>query len=279
MDKVKNFICCHKPVDVRHDDVYTPINHGRAVSPFKGQMDNMIGDDTGENISEKQPIYNEHAAMYWIWKNVHDVEYVGIHHYRRFLGYNFTAENTDKLFADGTDVIMSPKGFYPFTRWRGYLLTCQSEDFLILWGVMKKICPDYLPTLLQYMNGYISYNYNILVCKKELFDKYEEWIHSILPEFEKYYRPSAYANSSRALAYLAEILTAVYFIHHKCKIKELPMVFEGVEQPRISFPYRCLRAFLQGVIWPRTKNRPLRIDPSIYRGMEEDGIDLDFRIE
>lgn len=279
MDKIKIFICCHKPCNPKHNEVYTPFNHGRKVSPYKGQMDNMIGDDVGDNISEKQPIYNEHVATYWIWKNVHNVEYVGICHYRRFLGYDFTPLNTDALFADGTDVIMGRKGFYPKTRWSGLIPFIQIEDFLIVWGSIKKICPDYLPTMLQYLNGYYSYNYNLIVCRKVLFDKFAEWMFSIFDEVEKYYRPSGYANSKRSLAYIAEVLTAVYFIHNKCKIKEMPIVFEGKEVPNIGFKWRCLRAFLQNIVWRLTKNRPIRIDPSVYRGMKEDGIELDCSME
>lgn len=279
MNKIKIFICCHKPCDPRHDDVYTPFNHGRKISPYKGQMDNMIGDDVGDNISEKQPIYNEHAATYWIWKNVQDVEYVGLCHYRRFLGYNFTPENTDELFSDGTDIIMSRKGFYPKTRWSGLIPFVQIEDFLLVWGSIKKICPEYLPTMLQYLNGYYSYNYNLIVCRKELFDKFAEWMFGIFNEAEKYYRSSDYANSKRALAYLAEVLTAVYFIHNKCKIKEMPMIFEGKEVPNLGFKWRCLRSILQNTVWKLTKNKPIRIDPSVYRGMKEDGIDLDCSME
>lgn len=279
MDKIKIFVCCHKPCNPRHDDVYTPFNHGRKISPYKGQMDNMIGDDVGDNISEKQPFLNEHVATYWIWKNVHNVEYVGLCHYRRYLSYNFTKYNTDRLFADGTDVIMNRKGFYPKTRWSGLIPFIQIEDFLLVWGGVKKIYPDYLPTLLQYLNGFYSYNYNLIVCRKDLFDRFAEWMFMIFAEVEKYYKPSGYSNSKRSLAYIAEVLTAVYFIHNKCKIKEMPMVFEGKVVPDLGLGWRMLRFLLQNTIWRFTKNRNIRIDPSVYRGMIEDGIDLDCRIE
>ena len=238
MKKIKIFVCCHKPCTPRHDDVYTPFNHGRKISPYKGQMDDMIGDDVGDNISEKQPFLNEHVATYWIWKNVHDVEYVGLCHYRRYLDYNFTKDNTDQLFADGTDVIMNRKGFYPKTRWCGLIPFIQIEDFLLVWGAVKKIHPDYLPTLLQYLNGFYSYNYNLIVCRKDLFDRFAEWMFSIFDEVEKYYKPSGYSNSKRALAYIAEVLTAVYFIHNQCKIKEMPMVFEGKVVPDLGLGWR-----------------------------------------
>ena len=117
MNKVKIFICCHKPDTVKHDDVYTPLHVGRALSKYKEEMKDMIGDDTGENISEKNPFYSEATGIYWIWKNVHDTEYVGLCHYRRFFDCNFTNENINhtkntifellKIFLNTFSILLS----------------------------------------------------------------------------------------------------------------------------------------------------------------------------
>ena len=80
MKKIRIFVCCHKPYDGYSDEVYTPLHVGRAISTCTDEMKNMIGDDTGDNISEKNPYYSEATGIYWIWKNVHDVEYVGLIH-------------------------------------------------------------------------------------------------------------------------------------------------------------------------------------------------------
>ena len=61
-------------------DIYTPIQAGRALS---GNRLDMIGDDTGENISHKNLTYGEFTAMYWIWKNARS-DYIGYCHYRRY---------------------------------------------------------------------------------------------------------------------------------------------------------------------------------------------------
>ena len=56
--KIKIFVASHKPDKVYHDNVYTPIHVGRSISRYKDEMADMIGDNTGDNISEKNPTYS-----------------------------------------------------------------------------------------------------------------------------------------------------------------------------------------------------------------------------
>lgn len=65
---VKILVACHKPCEVYHDDVYTPIHVGRSISKYKNEMKDFIGDDTGDNISTKNSSYCELTAQYWAWK-------------------------------------------------------------------------------------------------------------------------------------------------------------------------------------------------------------------
>ena len=61
------------------DDIYTPIHVGR-----KGKQDiGYIGDDTSDNISDRNDGYCELTGFYWIWKNV-KADYLGLVHYRRY---------------------------------------------------------------------------------------------------------------------------------------------------------------------------------------------------
>ena len=72
------YMVTHKPVDF--------IPEGRTPI-FVGNGDNIrdyLRDNTGDNISEKNPYYCELTAMYWIWKNDSSSKYISIEHYRRF---------------------------------------------------------------------------------------------------------------------------------------------------------------------------------------------------
>ena len=60
------------------DICYLPLHVGKNGKEGFGYR----GDDTGENISWKNPNYCELTGLYWAWKNL-DVDYLGLVHYRR----------------------------------------------------------------------------------------------------------------------------------------------------------------------------------------------------
>ena len=85
--RIKILVACHKAdPNIRQDDIYMPIQVGKALHP-----DLDLGfqcDNTGDNISEKNGTYCELTALYWAWKNLKDVDYIGLCHYRRYFGFN-----------------------------------------------------------------------------------------------------------------------------------------------------------------------------------------------
>ena len=71
----------HKKFTPLSDKLYVPLHVGRACGEDFGYQ----GDDTGEQISALNCYYSELTGFYWIWKNCHDVDYVGPCHYRRYM--------------------------------------------------------------------------------------------------------------------------------------------------------------------------------------------------
>ena len=88
----------HKPAFLFKSDIVVPIQGGRNLEKaeskdgFLSKKDifwmhkNMIGDNTGENISIKNRRYSELSAIYWAYKNYEKLgnpDYIGLIHYRR----------------------------------------------------------------------------------------------------------------------------------------------------------------------------------------------------
>jgi hypothetical protein len=88
--RVKVFISTHKKFVAPDNDLYLPIHAGKAISNYHL---NYQGDNSGDNISYKNPNYAELTTIYWAWKNIKDIDYVGICHYRRYFLFNKLLKN------------------------------------------------------------------------------------------------------------------------------------------------------------------------------------------
>lgn len=65
--------------------LYIPVRCGAVFDNRENVK--MLGDDTGDNISNKKDYYSELTVMYWAWKNIH-ADYYGLCHYRRYLSFS-----------------------------------------------------------------------------------------------------------------------------------------------------------------------------------------------
>ena len=113
MEKIKILVSYHKPWKVYHDDVYTPIHVGRQITPLTDEMPIMLGDDSGDHISWKNTTYSEMTAQYWAWKNIHDVEYIGFCHYRRYFDIKLSYDNVDEIFKKNDVLLVNDRGIIP----------------------------------------------------------------------------------------------------------------------------------------------------------------------
>ena len=106
MSNVKIYVACH----LRDDNIlklpysyYIPIHCGKAIYEKMANKNGWsregylpeLGDDTGNNISHKNPNYCELTGMYWAWKNDDSapIDIIGLNHYHRY----FAEENSNDL--------------------------------------------------------------------------------------------------------------------------------------------------------------------------------------
>ena len=83
MKNIKIFVCHHKNSPFIKTNSLIPIHAGKANSNLEL---GIIGDNTGDNISERNGSWCELTVIYWMWKNV-QADYYGLFHYRRFLNF------------------------------------------------------------------------------------------------------------------------------------------------------------------------------------------------
>lgn len=101
-NNIKILVCYHKKDRLLKNEVLVPIHCGRSIAfneskdgkisdeEYQWLLNNTIGDDTGENISNLNREVNEMTAIYWAWKNYDELgnpDYIGLMHYRRLFNF------------------------------------------------------------------------------------------------------------------------------------------------------------------------------------------------
>lgn len=243
MEKIKILVAQHKEAEVFHNEVYIPIHVGKALS--KTEL-GILCDDTGDNISHLNPYFCELTAQYWAWKNMHDVEYIGLCHYRRYFQTEFTMENVEQLM-DGADIVLAKSIFYSENLYSNLSRDLVPEDILAFFLYMKGRFQNDQDVI----NFLINCNHfnpcNMFVCKKSLFDEFCQWQFSILFDLFEILPKSPYVREQRLMGYLAELLLPMYCITKGLKVKEIPVVsMMGDDKPILyTSPFTKLKYIIR----------------------------------
>ena len=166
-----------------------------------------ICDNQGENISHKNKQYCEMTASYWVWKNVHQ-EWKGIEHYRRHMSVD-----PDMITKDVDVILPLPYVCFPNTlnQFRRFV----SEDVLhCLLNTLRELHPDEYERYIAILQGQYQYTYNIVCAREKVFDDYCRWFFEITEFMENYSNDIPTIRDTRALSYVAEVLTNIYFMDH-----------------------------------------------------------------
>ena len=231
--------------------LYIPVRCGAVYDERENVT--MLGDDTGDNISEKRMSYCELTVQYWAWKNI-KADYYGLCHYRRYFSFSNTklfedvygAVNFDRLDAKAKnqmcllddDLILNEIKDYDFiistpanlkkvgikTVKEQYdkIPELNIEDLEKAVDIIKRKYPDYFQYVDEYIYGSLLYPCNMFIMKKELFFEYCEWLFSILEELEYSIDVSNYSvEGMRTVGHIAERLLGVFYIYCKEKKKRL----------------------------------------------------------
>ena len=204
------FTMTHKAFPTPKDPIYVPLQVGRAGAEDLG----YIGDDTGVSISEKNCYYGELTGVYWVWKNIKTSDPVGICHYRRYFcteeGRILTQKEYESILAE-YDLIASKLLKLNYSYYEGYASDYNIHDLEVTGKVIRQFYPDYYETFTRLVHGKGTYFGNMMVCKKELFDEYCEWLFDIFEKAEAQIDASGYdAYHKRVYGFISEFLLYVW---------------------------------------------------------------------
>lgn len=243
MSKTTIFICAHKKAELPQHPYFLPVQAGAALH------DAIPGyhlDSNGDNISAKNPHFCELTCHYWAWKNLKDVDIVGLNHYRRYFDFQwpwpkFSADKhfikTDEFlkqeyhFPDLGKLLQKYDIILPVARhWRvsntqQYAEYHIAKDWDTLRQIIKEHSPQYIPsfeTTMDHCNT--SVGYNMFITHWKYFDLYSEWLFDILFEVERRVPPIDDPVQSRIYGYMSERLINVFCHHHRLRIKHVPLI-------------------------------------------------------
>ena len=230
--------------------LYIPVRCGAVYD--KRENVTMLGDDTGDNISEKRMSFNELTVQYWAWKNV-KADYYGLCHYRRYLSFyekelpceglkqailpsmneellkKYGFENEAKIREEigRVDAVFCPD--YDMEKdyihnneckniketWLKYSSAYLTEkQFDTLLALIEKQAPEYYNSACEYMNGRRFRGFNCFIMKRELFNQLCEFAYSVLFEFAKTLdSENTSSTQNRAPGYASEWLFSIFVYH------------------------------------------------------------------
>lgn len=235
MENLKIFVACHKPFEMIVDDsCFQPIHVGSQLSKVK--ISGSIADNTGDNISVKNPTYCELTGLYWVWKNYRDAKYLGLCHYRRFFAkskYNLRKDygvlhEADFLSAlKNNDVIMPTP-----VKKLGHLNHYYDNDadyekdrmYIEITKAMEEVCPEYLQAAKDVLKApYMSFG-NIMVTDSNTFFSYCEWLFKVEDYLEKFIDQKLGGVEPREYGFISEWLLNIWVKHNNLKVKYYPVV-------------------------------------------------------
>ena len=268
-EDLRILVAYHRKTTLLKNEFVEPIHVGRALSTEiskdgklsdedkQWMLDNMIGDDTGDNISSLNRYLNEMTAIYWAWKNYDKLgnpKYVGFMHYRSiflFSRYPYYEENyldscgyqeIKKILSNCPNTIITGDWWNP-----GKTLYEHYEEFYknntagynilffdTLLDILKRQDADLYNEFVEWINNKKGGPFkNMFILPKKIFFEYCHFIFPILLTLRKTLSDYKYNNVAemRNIAYLSEYLTAFYINKIKTEKEDISIINVPIIRP------------------------------------------------
>ena len=238
--------------------LYIPVRCGAIYDERENVT--MLGDDTGDNISDKRLSFCEYTVMYWAWKNI-KADYYGLCHYRRYVSFldkdipgpalkqglldsmSQTTLQQCGLFDEDNirEKIVQQEAIVPYyyyyyideipdkscksikENWLKYHeCFLQEKDFDQMLTLIKEIAPSYYDEAVDFVNGQLFCGFNCFVMKRDMFNEMCEFMFPIMFAFANTLDTEHYSSTqSRAVGYLGEWLFSIFVMHQKNKNRKI----------------------------------------------------------
>ena len=260
LPEVKIFAFHYKPGSKNiGDQCYVHVWAGKNEST---EINQLIGDNTGDNISSKNKYFSELTGIYWAWKN-NSADIWGTCHYRRFFtthpesfkyrikrvgyyligigrkrhGLIYTSDidywKNKVIFKEEViqllqtyDAVLPVRRKLKYTVEEHYKRYHNTFDLQIIRQILNIHSPEYLESYDKMLLGKRLYANNMFILRNQLFDELNNWLFEVLFEFETKVSLSNYNDyQERIFGFLSERLITCWFMHHQLKVKELNLVY------------------------------------------------------
>ena len=229
---IKVIVAAHKPYRMPQDSMYLPLQVGRALAD---QDLGWQGDNTGDNISLKNPYYCELTGLYWAWKNL-KADAIGLVHYRRFLRGGgktnltccpnrkwdniLTYTEAENILSRYPILLPKKRHYYIETIESQYAHAHNKEHLRNVHEIIKEYHSEYLRSFDKHMNERSGHMFNMFIMRYDYFCQYCSWLFNILFLLE-----GKLGKLARIYGFIGERLLDVWLIKQKLLYTERKIVY------------------------------------------------------
>ena len=229
--KIQMIVAAHKAYRMPQDPMYVPIHVGKAGKELELGFQ---GDNTGDNISEKNFSYCELTGLYWAWKHL-DGDYIGLSHYRRYFrgksGKNkwdciLTQQQAERLLEHCDVLVPKKRNYFIETAYNQYVHAHPAEPLDLMIRLVSQQGVNYRKAAEAMRHRTWTHIYNMVVMKREIFDGYCQWLFDVLGQVEAKVDISAYSQyDQRVFGFLGERMLDIYLEANEIPYREIPVMF------------------------------------------------------
>ncbi len=255
LPSIQLFSAYHTPFPLMPKVAYvTPVQAGAATVEIRLPIQ---GDDTGDNISNMNPVFSELTVAYWVMKNADrkQADAWGLCHYRRYFiedkyklffkkrsrFYYRTSQEildgilTPKLYTTLQELLLNHDVIVQRPVWarkeKGIVYTIKEaytemhfkEDYDATMEVVVEKFPDFARSIDSYGElTKMSYN-NMMIAKWNVWDDYLHFLFTVLDEVQHRINMHKEGYQSRVFGFLAERLHNLFIYHHQLKAAYLTL--------------------------------------------------------